>query len=289
MELWNQIHEINFFKEALKNFAPPEKVFYKLPQGYFAYVPKDEITTGQTLQSRNSLIGQFTEKWCRDILQPIANSFKLYAINGVICPEIGLTQSSSADLAFCQTDQIIQSPKSIKLIFEIKMSVVNNYKFIPPDTILYCGDYRHHRGNPSLLRSDSMLKAIGKAINIRTFGLGAHHIPIVVIGNSPISKNYVEKVDFLKKSGVIQAFWSLNPKPLENEEFIKKTDGNGFYTISSIEELKEKCEELVESDMYFFSSMIPKSHLGELIATCALERDDISRANKFLSLLNEIF
>ncbi|MGQ9864589.1 MAG: hypothetical protein ACUVRD_08980, partial [Bacteroidia bacterium] len=54
--------EIQFFAEALRSFASPEQLFYNLQSGYFAYVPKGSDAEGQTLQSRNSLIGQFTEK-----------------------------------------------------------------------------------------------------------------------------------------------------------------------------------------------------------------------------------
>ena len=122
----------------MKNFASPEKLFYKLKSGYFAYVPKGCDAEGKTLQSRNSLIGQFTEKWCKKLFEPIAKDLKLHAINGVICEEIGLSRQSNADIAFCTTNDTMQKPQNIKIIFEIKMSVVSNYKFykfLQPDTI----------------------------------------------------------------------------------------------------------------------------------------------------------
>ncbi len=50
------------------------------------------------------------------------------------------------------------------------MSIVSNYKFTQPNKVEFIGDYKQHKGNPSLLRSDSMLKAIGKSINIRVSG-----------------------------------------------------------------------------------------------------------------------
>jgi len=37
MLLWNSETEIQFFTEALKNFASPEQLFYKLNSEYFAY------------------------------------------------------------------------------------------------------------------------------------------------------------------------------------------------------------------------------------------------------------
>lgn len=71
MIFWNKDIEKKFFEEAMKNFASLEQLFYKLNDGYFAYVPKGKGTEGQTLQSRNSLIGQFTEKWCKEFFTPI--------------------------------------------------------------------------------------------------------------------------------------------------------------------------------------------------------------------------
>ena len=78
--LWNEQTEKHFFKEALKSFASPEQLFYNLQSGYYAYIPKDFDSEGKTLQSRNSLIGQFTEKWCKQIFSPIAEEFGLYYI-----------------------------------------------------------------------------------------------------------------------------------------------------------------------------------------------------------------
>jgi hypothetical protein len=285
MELWSNDTEMQFFTEALKNFASPEQLFYNLKDEYFAYIPKGYDNEGQTLQSRNALIGRFTEKWCKSLFESIAANLGLFAVNGVVCEEIGLTKQSSADLAFCTTNNIIQKPENIKLIFEIKMSVVSNYKYFPQiGKIEFVGDYKQHKGNPSLLRSDSMLKAIGKSINIRVSGLTSAGIPIIVLGNSPISDNYVEKVDFLKTSGVIQGFWSLNPIPT-NSDFIKSTPKLGFQTILDSEHLLKGCTELLNMDLNFFSSMISKRRLGETIRIASMEISDIARAEKFLSLI----
>ncbi|MBU1037181.1 hypothetical protein KKF32_04065, partial [Patescibacteria group bacterium] len=108
-KLWNNDIEIQFFKEALENFASPEQLFYKLKDGYFAYIPKHSESEGQTLQSRNALIGQFTEKWCKNLLEPIAQKLGLFAVNGVVCDELGLTNKSSADVAFCTKDSLSTS------------------------------------------------------------------------------------------------------------------------------------------------------------------------------------
>ena len=284
MTLWNNDTEIQFFTEALKNFASPEQLFYNLLGGYFAYIPKGSDAEGQTLQSRNSLIGQFTEKWSKTIFEPIASELGLFAVNSVVCDELGLSRQSSADLAFCTTNQTIQRPDNIKLLFEIKMSVVSNYKFTKPNKVEFIGDYKRHKGNPSLLRSDSMLKAIGKSINIRVSGIASTKIPVVVLGNSPITESYIKKVDFLKTSGVIQGFWSLNPTPT-NSDFIKITPKNGFQTISNQDELLTNCRDLVSNDLNYFSSMISKTKLGDIIGIANQEQTDIAKAEKFLTLI----
>jgi len=284
MTLWNNDTEIQFFTEALKNFASPEQLFYNLKGGYFAYVPKGSDAEGQTLQSRNSLIGQYTEKWCKTIFEPIATELGLFAVNSVVCEELGLSKQSSADLAFCTTNNSSQKSENIKLIFEIKMSVISNYKYTHPNKIEYIGDYKQHKGNPALLRSDSMLKAIGKSINIRVSGIASTKIPIIVLGNSPITDSYIKKVDFLKTSGVIQGFWSLNPNPT-NSEYIQNTPKLGFQTILDKVQLLNNCKELVTNDMNYFSSMISKLKLGEIIRIASQENTDIAKAEKFLTLI----
>ena len=284
LSLWNKKTEIKFFHEALKNFASPEQLFYNLQSGYFAYVPKKISTEGQTLQSRNSLIGQFTEKWTKDLLNPIANQLGLFAVNNVVCEEIGLPKRSNADLALCTTDAVNQQPENIKLIFEIKMSITSNYKFVSPNDISYIGDYKTHKGNPALLRSDSMLKAIGKSINIRVSGIESTKIPIVIIGNSPITNSYIKKVDFLKTFGVIQGFWSLNPKPTESDH-IRNTPNLGFQTIENIDNLKSLITILLKDKFNYFSSMISKPKLGEFIRISSQENSDEAKAEKFLKLI----
>jgi hypothetical protein len=282
MKFWNVEAEKKFFTEAMKNFASPEQLFYKLTDGYFAYVPKGKGAEGQTLQSRNSLIGQYTEKWCKDFFQPIAEKLDLFAVNCVVCPELGLTTQSDADLAFCTTNATLQKAENIKLLFEIKMSIVNNYKF-ENDQVNFTGDYKTHKGNPSILRSDSMLKAIGKSINIRVSGTESTKIPIIILGTSPITKNYSKKVDFLKKAGIIQSFISLYPNP--TTDFIKNTSGKGFQTFNEYQDLTNYIIDVVTSDMNFFSSMLPKRKFGQIITVSAKEKDDISKAEKFLSLI----
>lgn len=284
MNLWNNKTEIKFFTEALKNFASPEQLFYKLQSGYFAYIPKGTDAEGQTLQSRNTLIGKFTEKWCKTYFEPIAQKLGLFAVNNMVCDELGLTRQTSADLAFCTTNEINQNAENIRLLFEIKMSVISNYKFDVKNGVQLAGDYKSHKGQPSLMRSDSMLKAIGKSINIRVSGFASTKIPVIVLGNSPISDSYLKKVDFLKTSGVIQGFLSLNPAPTTSA-FITSSPKSGFQTVTNEEQVFNYCKKLVTNDMHYFSSMLSKQKLGKLIRLAYNETTDIAKAEKFLTLI----
>ena len=151
--------------------------------------------------------------------------------------------------------------------------------------VIFTGDYKKHKGNPSILRSDSMLKAIGKSINIRVSGTESTKIPIIILSNSPITKNYAKKVDFLKNSGIIQSFISIYPNP--TEDCIVNTKQKGFQTFGNYNGLTDYIKEVVNSKMNFFSSMLPKRKLGQIISISAREKDDISKAEKFLTLINE--
>lgn len=287
--LWNQKFEKDFLTKSLE-FATPEKLFYiTSDKQYLAYWPKHYKEKKATLQSRNSLIGAYTEKWATDLFNNIANAIGGYSIQGIVSEEIGLTKQSSADVAICKTKDINQKPKNILLLIEVKMSLVWNWKFVPENNEIICvGNYTTHKGNPGLLRSDTMLKAIGKSINIRISSLAASKIPIIIIGNTPITKNYYEKVDHLKRNGIIQGFWSINPKPLDNNnENIKETSHKGFYRFDNYKELKRQTFTLLREKREFFSSMQTKNQLGQLIEEANSKTTYEEKAIRFLELLRE--
>ncbi len=212
-----------------------------------------------------------------------------YAVQGVIAEGIGLTSKSPADIAVCKTKDVIQKPENILMIIEVKMSVVWNWEFNPSTGSLVCiGDYRTHQGNPGLLRSDTMLKAIGKSINIRVSSFSASKIPIIIVGNTPVTENYYEKVDHLKRNGIIQGFWSINPKPLDNNgESIKSTPFKGFYRFDEYEELKQNALNLLKEKREFFSGMQTRKKLGEIIGIADKEVTYEAKAQRFLELLNQ--
>ena len=165
------------------------------------------------------------------------------------------------------------------------MSIVWNWEL--KDNRLIClGDFRTHKGNPGLLRSDTMLKAIGKSINIRVSGYDASRIPIVILGNTPITESYISKVDHLYNAGIIQGFWSLNPFPLDNNgENLKSTPRNGFIRMDSYSEFENNLRRLFSEELEFFSSMKSKKDLGQVIEIANKESTFEKKAEKFLSLI----
>ena len=287
-QLWTKDKEIEFFRLALDNFAEPEQLFYRSDDNkYYAYWPKTYKGKKSTLQSRNALIGNFTEKYSVDLFNDFASSHGLYAVQGVVCREIGLTPQSPADVALCKDKRREQNSSDIFAIFEVKMSIVWNWE-LRNHELICLGDYKTHQGNPGLLRSDSMLKAIGKSINIRVSGYQASTIPIIILGNTPITESYFKKVDYLKAAGVIQGFWSINPKPVEREaDNIKSTPRRGFVRFDSIKELYTALDELIAQEMEFFSGMKSKKELGKIIAIANNETTYEKKAERFLQLLKE--
>ena len=211
-------------------------------------------------------------------------------MQNVISEEIGLTRQSPADVAICKTKDVTQDPQNIFLIIEVKMSVVWNWELIFKDSktfdVIPIGDYKTHQGNPSLLRSDTMLKAIGKSINVRVSSFSASKIPIIIIGNTPVTKSYYGKIDHLKNNGIIQGFWSVNPNPLDNdEENIKNTPHKGFYRFDNYEELQKSTLNLLKEEREFFSSMQTKKRLGKIIEMANKESTYEAKAQRFLNLL----
>jgi hypothetical protein len=288
MELWNKEVERTFFTKSVK-FATPEQLFYVTDKNrYFAYWPKGYDGKKSTLQSRNALIGNFTEKWTTDLIQEIIRDKGLFAVQGAVCEEIALTNMSPADVVISRNKNINQQPEDILAIVEVKMSIVWNWELQNGKSVSCIGDYKTHQGNPGLLRSDSMLKAIGKSINIRVSSFKAATIPIVVMGNTPITNSYYTKVDHLKVAGIIQGFWSVNPNPLDdNGENIKKTENQGFYRFDNIEEVKNAFNVLLSEERNFFSSMKSKKELGKIIEIASHEETYEKKAEVFLKLIKE--
>jgi hypothetical protein len=293
MNLWSKEQEKAFFTKYLNLGTPLGKLFYRTKDNnLFAYWPKGHKGERTTLQSRNTWIGKYSEEWCARLFEEIATSLGGYSVQEVISEEIGLTKDSPADVAICKTRETKQHPKNILLIIEVKISVTWNWECVPISeksfNLVCIGDYKTHKGNPGFLRSDTMLKAIGKSTIIRATSLSSSKIPILIIGNTPVTKGYQKTVDNLKKYGIIQGFWSLNPKPLDkDDENIKNTPYKGFHRFDNYNELKSHAHILLRKDREFFSSRQSKNRLGEIIGLANRESSYEAKAQKFLEFLRQ--
>lgn len=285
MKLWNKSQEKLFFVNS-KSFASPEQLFYRTDDGrYLAYWPKRYRGKKSTLQARNSLIGNFTEKWVGDLFKSLIDD-DLFIVQQARIPSVGITSNSPADIVVATDDKKILKASQVKLICEVKMSLVWNWEYNPSlGNVREVGDYRTHQGKPSFTRSDSILKAIGKCIDIRVSNFDSTKIPIVVIGNAPLSNGFSKKADYLKHSGLIQGFWSLNPFPLNHGNTRKTTPKGGFVRFDNTSELKIHLNRLFKQDLNFFSGMDSPENLGRIIEMANGEDTYENKGLKFLNLL----
>ena len=286
MRLWNKHQEKLFFINS-KSFASPEQLFYRTDDGkYLAYWPKRYKGRKTTLQSRNSLIGNFTEKWVSDLFKSLIEDENLYTVQQARIPSVGITSKSPADIVIATEDKKILKASEVKLICEVKMSLVWNWQYDPEfGSIKEAGDFRTHQGKPSFTRSDSILKAIGKCIDIRVSNFESTKIPIIVVGNAPLSNGFSKKADYLKHAGLIQGFWSLNPFPLNHGNTRKSTPKKGFYRFDNTSELKIHLNQLFNQDLNFFSGMESPKTLGKLIEIANRQETYENKGLKFLNLL----
>lgn len=286
MRLWSKYQEKLFFDKS-KNFATHQQLFYRTDDGrYVTYWPKGYNGTKSTLQSRNTLIGNFTEKWVCDLLTNILPEDEYCIMQQAQIPAIGITHKSPADIVIAKANKKVLMPDEVKLIFEVKMSLVWNWQYDETTgTIKEIGDYRTHQGRPSFTRSDSILKAIGKGIDIRVSNVKASKIPFIILGNAPLSNGFCKKADYLKNAGIIQGFWSLNPFPLNHGNTRKRSVKNGFLRMDNVDELNMRLNQLFKQDLNFFSGMENPKRLGQLIEIANREETYENKGLKFLNLL----
>lgn len=284
MELWNKNHEKQFFINSLKS-ASLNQLFYQSEKGrFYSYWPKDYKGRKSTLQSRNSLIGAFTENYVSELFEFLTDD--LYVIRQAQIPSIGINSSSPADVVISTKNKRILSAEDVKAIFEVKMSLVWNWEYdLSSNRLIEIGDYRSHQGKPSFTRSDSILKAIGKCIDIRVYNNEASQIPLIVLGNAPLSNGFCKKADFLKNAGLIQGFWSLNPFPLNHGNTRKTTPHGGFIRFDNLEELSVNLNNLFNQDLNFFSSMQSPEELGKIIETSNDKETYEQKAYAFLKYI----
>lgn len=288
MNLWNKHYEKLFFVNS-RSFASPDQLFNRTEDGkYVAYWPKNYKGKKSTLQARNSLIGNFTEKYVADLFRSLIGA-GLFVVQQAQIPAVGITSKSPADIVVSTRPEKILHPRDVKLICEVKMSIVWNWQYdAKNDEVVEIGDYRTHQGKPSFTRSDSILKAIGKCIDIRVSSYHASRIPLIVLGNTPLSNGFCKKADYLKSAGIIQGFWSLNPFPLNHGNTRKSTPNNGFIRFDNPSQLNISLNKLFTQKLNFFSGMENPHDLGKLIETADYEKTYEGKGIKFLKLLRDI-
>jgi len=289
-DLWTRDADERFFRGSLERGLSVAQLFYTTHDGRkLAYWPKAYKKRGATLQSRNAPIGDFTEQFAADLLEPLAEATGTRVVRNVVCEEIGLGKQSPADVGLCTSTHRVQRAENIRLIVEVKMSVVWNWELLTEEGIykLRCiGDYTTHSASPSILRSDTVLKAIGKSINVRVSSWAGAGIPIIVLANTPIAPSYYDKADHLKQAGILQGFWSVNPAPRDGSvATLKQTPGAGFMRFESYEEFHNQAANLLAEDRIFFSAMKGKAELGKVIQEAAAEPTLELKAVKLISLL----
>lgn len=286
MRLWSKKHEKLFFDKS-NNFATHQQLFYRTDDGrYVAYWPKGYDGAKSTLQARNSLIGNYTEKWVNDLLKHILEDTGLHVMQQAQIPAIGITHRSPADIVVATANKKVLRPEDVKLILEVKMSIVWNWQYDESTgQIREIGDYRTHQGRPSFTRSDSVLKAIGKCIDIRVSSFKSSKIPLVILGNAPLSNGFCKKADYLKQAGIIQGFWSLNPFPLNHGNTRKRSHQNGFIRFDNIDELNITLNQLFKQELNFFSSMETPETLGQIIEIANRENTYEEKGLKFIKLI----
>lgn len=286
MRLWGRNQEKIFFEKS-RNFASYDQLFYRTNDNrYVAYWPKGYDGPKSTLQARNSLIGNYTEKWVSDLIKYLLEDKNLYVVQQAQIPAIGISRKSPADIAIATQNKKVLMPDEVKLIFEVKMSLVWNWEYdVQTSHIREIGDYRTHQGRPSFTRSDSILKAIGKCIDIRVSNFKSSKIPLIVLGNAPLSNGFCKKADYLKKAGIIQGFWSLNPFPLNHGNTRKRSHKNGFLRMDNIDEFNMSLDKLFNQELNFFSGMQNPKKLGQLIELANREKTYQEKGLKFINLL----
>jgi hypothetical protein len=287
--MWTKEAEREFFSWVFNEHkAKPEQLFYRVGDRHFFYLPKRVKGEGQVMQARNPWVGEFTEKWAEKFLRPIVEKLGLYVVRRAIIREWGLFGQRAADLIICRTPQKSQrvDPKAVIAIIEVKMSIAWNWEWKPASGEIVCaGNFQTHQGRPSVQRSDTVLKALGKAIEVRGKGFGG---AFFVLCNTPIPDDYQTQIDGCKRIGIMQGFISVNPQPLEGKDSLKRTKFEGFVRWDSPDEAYTTLSSWLAQRSQFFSGYLPLEQLGKLLETASRESAPLDKARCFLEALREV-
>lgn len=242
---------------------------------------------------RNAIVADVTERFALDLFRHAIDtsrqlSGRYYVKRNVICPQLELRSATAADMAILNQD--LEGPvpvEAIKCILEVKMSIIWNW--VEANNTEPVADYDAHAGRPSIYRTDSILKAIGKAAITRSCS-GSETIPFVVIGNTPPPPNYRDKVDGTVKAGLIQKWISLTPNPIVVEPNRSPTRRNpketiGFLRIDGISKLQEVLETILTTQWQYVGAMVEAKKIGAIIKKLDLSRTAEEIGHEFLSQL----
>jgi hypothetical protein len=245
---------------------------------------------------RNAIVADATERFALQLFQSVVNGSSIlkgsfFVKRNVECPQLELRNRTKADLAIL--DKNLDgpvTPERIKCIFEVKMSIIWNWS--GTDRRQPLADYDSHAGRPSIYRTDSILKAIGKAAITRACK-GSERIPFVVVGNTPPPVAYRDKVDGTVRSGLIQRWISLTPRPLvvKSESSPSRRDPKetfGFLRVDSTSELEEMFVKILTKDWRYVGAMVEPKKIGGMIRGLDLSKTDEEIGEAFLVLMESI-
>ena len=245
---------------------------------------------------RNAIVADATERFALQLFQSVVNNSstlkgKFFVKRSVECPQLELRGRTKADLAIL--DKNLEGPvilERIKCIFEVKMSIIWNWS--ERDRGQPLADYDSHAGRPSIYRTDSILKAIGKAAITRACK-GSERIPFVVVGNTPPPVAYRDKVDGTVRSGLIQRWISLTSKPLvvKTEWLLNKRNPKetfGFLRIDSTNELEEMFVNILTKDWRYMGAMVEPKEIGRIIKGLDLNKTEEEIGEAFLKLMEGV-
>ena len=271
-----------------------ERAFFR---GKTDKCPKCKTGLGvSVINGRNAVVANKTENFALRLMASTIEGLRpeleqeLFAKRGVICSELGLTGNSGADLAILTQNSDGPVPASaIKCLFEVKMSFIWNWH--NRDLTNPVADYDGHQGRPSIFRTDSILKAIGKATITRSYK-GREGIPFIVVGNTPPPTGYRANIDKTVSSGLIQKWISLTPNPLvvKPQEAPGKRNPKGttgFLRVDTVEELQKLILTLLTRERRYMSAMVEVDKIGHLIKSLDLNGSPEKIGQEFLQRLPE--
>lgn len=242
----------------------------------------------QVAQARNVPVSTFTEIYAREVMQAAIDKYykgTLFVERGVQCDELSLTDGSGADLAIVKRQgQATLNAEDIVVVMEVKMSLVWNWKLGEDKP---SSDFYQHNGRPSLSRTDSLLKAIGKGAIFRSTEK-SRRIPYLVIGNCPPPEGYYAKIDGAVRSGLVQKFISLTPKPVLSGPPMrnpKETSGGGFLRIDSMDELATFLKSVIDGKGVYLGRMVDRKELGEKLKALDSNGPSEEVADRFIEAL----